>query len=316
MESTCNSNVNMVRFENTTSFSAGVQSSIAIPRWQRKKMEAAEKGEEKTSSACKGAHGALRSNSQNAASTPRRLKRRSSSREGMTPSHSSRKRQACGDRFVHSRSSMDFDALHYHVTKSQQQDGDAVSGDTESKVADGKSRPAESPKTKEFKAALQNELLSKPLKTDGEGRKKANILAYRHKPAVPLESQRMGNVLYSQNKAVSTHRRAKSSHMRMIPSQPERILDAPDLRDDYYLNLIEWSSSNILAVALGPTVYLWNATDGSINELFTLENEDDYVSSLSWVPNQDNYLAVGTAEAESVVSLWDVSQNKRLQMMR
>ena len=25
---------------------------------------------------------------------------------------------------------------------------------------------------------------------------------------------------------------------------PERILDAPDLTDDYYLNLLDWSSTN------------------------------------------------------------------------
>jgi hypothetical protein len=29
-----------------------------------------------------------------------------------------------------------------------------------------------------------------------------------------------------------------------IPSQPSRILDAPDLVDDYYLNLIRWSKDN------------------------------------------------------------------------
>jgi cell division cycle protein 20 (cofactor of APC complex) len=37
------------------------------------------------------------------------------------------------------------------------------------------------------------------------------------------------------------------------------VLDAPDIVDDYYLNLLDWSSNNILAVALGSAVYLWNA---------------------------------------------------------
>lgn len=38
---------------------------------------------------------------------------------------------------------------------------------------------------------------------------------------------------------------------RRIPALPERILDAPDLVDDYYLNLLDWSkSSNKLAVCL------------------------------------------------------------------
>ena len=40
---------------------------------------------------------------------------------------------------------------------------------------------------------------------------------------------------------------------------PERILDAPELVNDYYLNLLDWSADNRLAVALGADVYLWNA---------------------------------------------------------
>lgn len=38
---------------------------------------------------------------------------------------------------------------------------------------------------------------------------------------------------------------------RQIPTAPERILDAPELVDDYYLNLLDWSSTNVVAVALG-----------------------------------------------------------------
>ena len=28
--------------------------------------------------------------------------------------------------------------------------------------------------------------------------------------------------------------------MRNIPSGPEKILDAPGLKDDYYINIIDW----------------------------------------------------------------------------
>lgn len=52
--------------------------------------------------------------------------------------------------------------------------------------------------------------------------------------------------------------------MRAIPQYPEKILDAPDLVDDYYLNLLDWSASNVLAVCLAQTVYLWNAQSGEI----------------------------------------------------
>jgi cell division cycle 20-like protein 1, cofactor of APC complex len=45
--------------------------------------------------------------------------------------------------------------------------------------------------------------------------------------------------------------------VRKIQSTPFKILDAPNLQDDFYLNLVDWSSSNILAVGLADTVYLW-----------------------------------------------------------
>src|SRR5699024_3565313 len=96
-----------------------------------------------------------------------------------------------------------------------------------------------------------------------------------------------------------------------IPSQPERILDAPDIVNDYYLQLIDWSSTNILAVALKNEVYLWNAATGNIDNLLSL-NESDYVSSLSWVQDGD-FLAVGISDGKT--QLWDVSKSKRLRTL-
>lgn len=41
---------------------------------------------------------------------------------------------------------------------------------------------------------------------------------------------------------------ARASVGRSIPSAPLRILDAPDLVDDYYLNLISWGHNNVSAI--------------------------------------------------------------------
>lgn len=59
------------------------------------------------------------------------------------------------------------------------------------------------------------------------------------------------------------------------------------------LNLVDWSSNNILAVALGSSVYLWNADSGTIDHLLELEGAD-YVCSLNWIP-EGNLIAVGTS---------------------
>lgn len=47
--------------------------------------------------------------------------------------------------------------------------------------------------------------------------------------------------------------------VRKVSKMPCKVLDAPALQDDFYLNLIDWSGSNELAVGLGNCIYLWNA---------------------------------------------------------
>lgn len=43
-----------------------------------------------------------------------------------------------------------------------------------------------------------------------------------------------------------------------IKPDPEKILDAPELKDDYYLNLLDWSSKGQLAIGLQEKVYLYS----------------------------------------------------------
>jgi cell division cycle protein 20 (cofactor of APC complex) len=79
--------------------------------------------------------------------------------------------------------------------------------------------------------------------------------------------------------------------------------------DDYYLNLLSWGSSNTIAVALHQSVYLWNAADGRVDELTTLDGPDDYITSVQW-SQKDNTLAVGTSG--NVVQLWDAARSVKL----
>jgi len=85
----------------------------------------------------------------------------------------------------------------------------------------------------------------------------------------------------------------KKAIQRTIPSSPERILDAPEFRDDYYLNLIDWSSSNFLAVALNKELYLWNAAGGEISQLLSMdEDTSDYITSTAWNPIKGIFIII------------------------
>ena len=55
-------------------------------------------------------------------------------------------------------------------------------------------------------------------------------------------------------------------------------------------------------------MYLWNATNGSIDTLCTHNEEGSYVSSLSWAQN-GKHLAIGTGNNK--VQLWDVETKRK-----
>ncbi|GMH31323.1 hypothetical protein Nepgr_033166 [Nepenthes gracilis] len=77
--------------------------------------------------------------------------------------------------------------------------------------------------------------------------------------------------------------------------------DAPDLLDDFYLN--RWIGVvATFAIALGSTVYLWDASSGSTSELVMVDDENGPVTSVSWAPD-GKHIAVGLNNSE--VQLWD-----------
>lgn len=98
---------------------------------------------------------------------------------------------------------------------------------------------------------------------------------------------------------------------RKISKNPFKVLDAPELQDDFYLNLVDWSSTNLLSVGLGTCVYLWSACTSQVTRLCDLSAEEprEKVTSVSW-SERGNYVAVGCESG--VVQVWDVTTNKQI----
>jgi cell division cycle 20-like protein 1 (cofactor of APC complex) len=77
--------------------------------------------------------------------------------------------------------------------------------------------------------------------------------------------------------------------IRHISRAPFKVLDAPELADDFYLNLVSWSSTNVLGVGLNSCVYLWSAQSSVVTKLCDLsdsamEGDDcpDTITGLEW----------------------------------
>ncbi|XP_058224611.1 cell division cycle 20.2, cofactor of APC complex-like isoform X1 [Rhododendron vialii] len=174
------------------------------------------------------------------------------------------------DRFIPNRSAMDFDFAHFMLT----------GGRVEKQNSSSPCSPS--------KEAYRRQL------AEIFNMNRTRILAFKNKPPASeaTVSESISSVPHSKH----------AKHRRCIPQASEKTLDAPDLMDDFYLNLLDWGSSNILAIALSNSVYLWDASDGSTNELVTVDEEIGPVTSIRWAPD-GRHLAVGLNNSH--VQLWD-----------
>ncbi|XP_051121075.1 cell division cycle 20.2, cofactor of APC complex-like [Andrographis paniculata] len=188
------------------------------------------------------------------------------------------------DRFIPNRSAMDFDYAHYMLTEGNK----------------GKENPSTMPSSPSSQA--YRKLLAETLNMN-----RTRILAFKNKPPTPIDPIPTEILYPSEQNAKPAKAR------RHIPQTSERTLDAPDLVDDYYLNLLDWGSSNVLSIALGGTVYLWDATDGNTSELTTVDEENGPVTSVRWAPD-GRHIAVGLNNSE--IQLWDSTSNRLLRTLR
>lgn len=98
---------------------------------------------------------------------------------------------------------------------------------------------------------------------------------------------------------------------RKISRVPFKVLDAPALQDDFYLNVVDWSSQGLLAVGLGPCVYLWSP-QGKVTKLSDV-GPSNSVTSVGWSLN-GGMLSVGTYTG--AVQIWDANKGKQIRTIK
>ncbi|OMO83289.1 hypothetical protein CCACVL1_11452 [Corchorus capsularis] len=101
------------------------------------------------------------------------------------------------------------------------------------------------------------------------------------------------------------------AHKRPIPQGPYDTWDAPGLVDDFRLNLLDWGSSDMKAIALGNRVYL--VGHSGISNLVTGLDEDGIVTSVSWAPD-GRRIAIGLDNSQ--VQLWDAASSQKVSTLR
>ncbi|KAJ2811001.1 substrate-specific activator of APC-dependent proteolysis [Coemansia furcata] len=113
--------------------------------------------------------------------------------------------------------------------------------------------------------------------------------------------------VYQQSPLAKESRRMLGSRTapRVIPRDPIKVLDAPGIRDDYYLNLMDWSSDNRVSVALNTEVYVWDAASSQTTRLCDVGESGEWVTSVRWAES-GGHLAVGLNTG--AVQIWDTTR--------
>lgn len=114
----------------------------------------------------------------------------------------------------------------------------------------------------------------------------SSILRYGNVSPTPMRSIRDSplKIFSPSSLALSSQRALLSTKKaeRFISRTPYKVLDAPELQDDFYLNLVDWSSTNFLGVGLGSCVYLWSANNSKVIKLCDLGSSDS-ITSVNWI---------------------------------
>ena len=89
----------------------------------------------------------------------------------------------------------------------------------------------------------------------------------------------------------------KSRAPRKITHIPYKILDAPSLVDDYYLNLLDWSSNNQISIGLQNAVYVWSAATNKAHKVHETVNNST-ICSVGW-DQKAAHLAIGESTGKA-----------------
>mmetsp|Transcript_9850 Transcript_9850/g.26772 ORF Transcript_9850/g.26772 Transcript_9850/m.26772 type:complete len:499 (+) Transcript_9850:123-1619(+) len=226
-----------------------------------------------------------------------------------SPAH---KRDVISDRFIPSRGGANLQASFALLPDEQTRAARASS----SRVAEADGTVKEDTGLDTYSLLLKSELLGCDAmvkdKSDDKTPASPQKNLFRFKSSRPGRDE---NAPYSRSPVGMDSQRLLGSPRktpRKISTVPYKVLDAPALQDDFYLNLVDWSSLNVLAVGLGACVYLWSACTSKVTKLCDLALEEDNVTSVSWT-GRGTHLAVGTHKGE--VQIWDASKCQKMRSM-
>ena len=69
-----------------------------------------------------------------------------------------------------------------------------------------------------------------------------------------------------------------------LPQQPYKVLPANLLKDDFYLNLLDWAESGQIGVGLQSGLYLWSGCATKVTRAHQFKNEGELICAVNFMP--------------------------------
>ncbi|RVX66093.1 hypothetical protein B0A52_10027 [Exophiala mesophila] len=96
-----------------------------------------------------------------------------------------------------------------------------------------------------------------------------------------------------------------------VPTIPFRVLDAPNLKDDYYCSILAYSRTcHTLAVALTQKVYLWTEKYGVRYPPIPPVRATNFVTSLAFSSEEGGKAILAVARNSGTVTLWSLLESR------
>lgn len=95
---------------------------------------------------------------------------------------------------------------------------------------------------------------------------------------------------------IITEPRYKRIETRKVDTSPFKILDAPGVYDDYYLNILDWSSNDFISIGLADEIYLYDVKNKDVINLASFDSSV-YASSLK---SNGRILSAGTSDGRII----------------
>ena len=214
-----------------------------------------------------------------------------------------------GDRFIPNRQCAESDLTNYDTPEKKTKpltSGNNIAISPQKSIPVFTSESPESSNKKKYAKILKLNILGK------NKSKNSSVLSFtssKKKSIYPTDTNDLCRLISAMDLDFGINN-CHLTRSKPLPQKPLKILDAPEMEDDFYKQLLHWSpSADKIAIGLSNSVYLWDALTKNASLLCDFFEYEE-LCSLRWSPEGDR-LVFGMGSGE--IKLWDINKNESIQ---